>query len=647
MFTRLTCMLIFFYIFDVSPVEAQLVYYQDTFKGGVTGGGYNPSWTGDLAGEIELHIEPGSSIRKAILFVGVNHAADTSREVIVNGSPITLSATSGYLSLPYTFWGDQPSSMLFRSLIIDVTETVNFTTSGITTVTISPPSGQPFVSSGNGRYVEYYLFVAYNNENMEEVSTYILVNETNCAAVMNYTMETINPIDISQHMGLAVHGDHFCNTDFDGSYVSVNNQQIGLIGGKDENNIGACTGPTGTFYYQDQQLHGLSDDTANITMQGPDALADISSYLTDSNEFEVRFDYQIETPPNGPQSNLIWQLFFAYTSTCAAFETSLTERVKMCVNDSTIQLEATGGQSYEWWPADHLSCTDCPNPVYSGNTSTNYHVRIWNNDSCSKTLPVRIDVVDAPENVSIATTAATCSEADGIVAISNASGGQPPYEYFLNNDSTSNPSDELFSVLETGAYTLTIQDQNDCTLQQDFVIEEINPAYAAFSANPQSGTEPLSVEFYNQSSGTTHYEWSHGDSISNEVDFSYTFDSAGTYAVQLISWYNEPHCADTAMTTIVVHPTPPDYSHSIFTPTLYDPYIGDFFIDTRNVQRVEFELYNAIGQHIFSNTLDVADGKNYLWNGSNHARGYYFFRLKYWDVQGLEYKERGKVLLMR
>jgi len=65
------------------------------------------------------------------------------------------------------------------------------------------------------------------------------------------------------------------------------------------------------------------------------------------------------------------------------------------------------------------------------------------------------------------------------------------------------------------------------------------------------------------------------------------------------------------------------------------------------VQRVEFTLYNAIGKHIFSTALDVGDGENALWNGSNHARGYYFFRIKYWDGQGLEFKERGKVLLMR
>src|SRR5690606_23506863 len=114
-----------------------------------------------------------------------------------------------------------------------------------------------------------------------------------------------------------------------------------------------------------------------------------------------------------------------------------------------------------------------------------------------------------------------------------------------------------------GNHTLWVQDENDCLLAQPFVIEEINPAHAAFSASPLSGTEPLPVVFNNQSSGATDFEWSIENNTFASFDTTYTFDSAGTYQVQLISWYNEPHCADTAIATIVVHPTPPDYSHSI------------------------------------------------------------------------------------
>ena len=630
--------------FWVSPLLGQLVYYQDTFKGGVTGGGFSPAFS-DFPGEIELYIEPESTVRRAFLFV-TKYADPVSDNLLFNGITINLQ-NNGFNSSDFITVINPNGPREMSIVVKDITEYLE-EESGLLNFQIQPP---PASAADTNRYSENYVLIAYENENMPEVNCVAVINELSSAATMNYNFEDFNSIDIEHPTGFAVHGGHMCNTIWDGSYVFVNNQPIGLIGGDDMNDLGTCTGSTGTFYYQGNELFGLSDDTANVTMHGPDALADISPYITNPNELEVRFDYQLETPPNGPQTNPIWQLFFAYTSTCAAFETTLTERVKMCASDSTVQLEATGGVStgsttgYEWWPAENLSCTDCPNPVYTGNESANYHVQIWNNDSCSKILPVRIDVVDVPDNVNIATTAATCSENNGVLSINNVSGGKSPYLYNIGGNWTTNPY--AFDELEGGDYTLTIQDQNDCVLQQNFTIAEENLAHASFSANPQSGTEPLEVDFNNESSGTTNYEWSQGDSISNAFNFSYTFDSAGSYPVQLISWYNEPHCADTAMTTIIVNPAPPDLSHHIFMPTLYDTQTGDFFIETTNVQRVEFTLYNAIGQHIYSTALDVSDGRTDLWNGSRHARGYYFFRIKYWDVQGLEFKERGKVLVVR
>src|SRR5690606_34741563 len=222
MFTRLSCMFIIICTLGVAPLSAQLVYYQDMFKGGVTGGGYNPTWNGNMPGEIELYIEPGSETRKALLFVGVYHSADSVREVMVNGNPIVLNSSSGYLCTPFTFWGSQPAPIFLQTLVLDVTETVNISNSGFTTVSIEPPSGQPFISSSEGRYVEYYLLVTYENENMGMVNTFALVNETNSAAEMNYSITNINPIDTSKQIGLAVHGSQFCNDTGDGSFVSIN-----------------------------------------------------------------------------------------------------------------------------------------------------------------------------------------------------------------------------------------------------------------------------------------------------------------------------------------------------------------------------------------------------------------------------------------
>jgi hypothetical protein len=626
--------------FQFSPVDAQLVYYQDTFRGGVTGGGFSPGFS-DFPGEIELYIEPGSTVRRAFLFV-TKYFDPESDNLTLNGQTIYLQdnefESNSFISV--SSFGEPRTVAVVAHDITDYVPNL----SGTLSFSITPP---PALPANMNRYSENYVLIAYDNDNMPEVNCLAIINDMSSAATMNYNIENLNAIDEESPAGFAVHGGHMCNIVHDGSYVYIDNQLVGLIGGKDVNNLSSCTGSTGTFYYQNNELYGLSDDTANVTMHGPDALANISPYIANSTELEVRFDYQLETPPNGPQTNPIWQMFFAYTSTCEAFETTLTERVTMCANVSSVQLEATGGVSYDWWPADNLSCTDCPNPVFTGTQSANYHVQIWNNDSCSKILPVRIDVVDTPHSANLSTNPATCGGAGGELIIGSISGGQSAYQYSLGNAWTGNPTANIFSNLPAGDYTFFVRDQNLCMYTQDFTIEEISTAQAAFTSNPQSGTEPLTVQFNNQSSGSTDYQWSAGDSISTSFNFNYTFDTAGSYPVQLISWYKEPQCADTAMATIIVNPAPPDYSHSIFIPTLYNLEIGDFFIETTNVQRVEFEIYNAIGQHIFSTTQDVADGRNDLWDGSRHARGYYFFRLKYWDVQGVEFRERGKVLVVR
>ncbi len=48
----------------------------------------------------------------------------------------------------------------------------------------------------------------------------------------------------------------------------------------------------------------------------------------------------------------------------------------VCVG-SPVQLLATGGDLYEWTPSTGLSCTDCPNPIATPGTSTEYQVTIF------------------------------------------------------------------------------------------------------------------------------------------------------------------------------------------------------------------------------------------------------------------------------
>jgi gliding motility-associated-like protein len=62
---------------------------------------------------------------------------------------------------------------------------------------------------------------------------------------------------------------------------------------------------------------------------------------------------------------------------------------------SAIQLQATGGISYQWSPAAGLSCTACADPLASPATTTTYCVTVTNADGCTASACVKVTVDDA------------------------------------------------------------------------------------------------------------------------------------------------------------------------------------------------------------------------------------------------------------
>ncbi len=70
-------------------------------------------------------------------------------------------------------------------------------------------------------------------------------------------------------------------------------------------------------------------------------------------------------------------------------------------NDTTIVigdeafLEASGGNSYTWWPASDLSCTSCPDPIALPTDTTEYFVAIDISTGCLDTLSVIVHTVES------------------------------------------------------------------------------------------------------------------------------------------------------------------------------------------------------------------------------------------------------------
>jgi hypothetical protein len=131
----------------------QKTLYQDVFYGGVTGAGYNPTWTSNSPGVIRINIESGSTIRKALLLVGV-YGYPNEHSIQLNDINIIMDST---ISVSDKFVQPTQTNLLYLSTgVVDIT---NSLTPSDTIINIIPPVSQPSISTGN-RFVEYYVFVS-------------------------------------------------------------------------------------------------------------------------------------------------------------------------------------------------------------------------------------------------------------------------------------------------------------------------------------------------------------------------------------------------------------------------------------------------------------------------------------------------------
>src|SRR5690606_22314746 len=177
----------------------------------------------------------------------------------------------------------------------------------------------------------------------------------------------------------------------DWSTIYINGDSIGRIGGGETNTNINCGGPIGSFYYDNETLYGIGNDTADSLMHGIDAIANIKSYVQPNGLVHLKSINPLPPTPNSPApySNQFNYFVLAYTSPCDTFSVTHTPDTTVC-QGAQLPLFVTGGQAYEWTPQVGLSCYDCPNPIFTSDSSILYSVRVWNNDSCSKVFPLRI-----------------------------------------------------------------------------------------------------------------------------------------------------------------------------------------------------------------------------------------------------------------
>ncbi|GIV28826.1 MAG: hypothetical protein KatS3mg027_2640 [Bacteroidia bacterium] len=618
----------------IGSTYAQTLFHQDIFYGGVTAGGFSTG-QGFGSGTLNLYIEPGSTIRKAYLF-SYRIGYPPTVPITVNSVPYLFDTVNCVMIVSHL----SPNAVPIKLYYNDITNDLNSSITSTFNITIPNQFGLPI----NWGWWTAFIYIEYENPLLSKVASSVWINDKDYIGNESYTMTGMNLINTANPVGLSLMLDRACNNTNDGTIVTVNSNNIGSIGTPDAvNNLFSCSGTKGHFYYQNNTLFGLDDDTANSTMNGPDALADISSYLSNGDiGYNIQLAHQNLFGP--PENRNEYLLFLnAYTTPCDTFSTSISADTVICKGDS-VQLFASGGTNYYWLPTTGLSNPNIANPLASPDSTTLYIVRIENTPGCSRTEKVLVKVNEPPK-INSNITPSVCGNDDGKITI-NATGSNP-FQYSIGNGFQIG---NTFLNLASGNYTITVLDSNGCSSDTTVFVPEINPVNALFTGNPQTGTEPLFVDFNNQSSNANNFIWLVDNSIfSNASDTSYTFDSSGVYTVTLIAYNNLPQCADTFSLQIIVYDTLMVQIPNVFTPN--NDGVNDVFsIKVEGAKEISVSVYNRWGILLteYSNTITVSPAIIDLWDGRTTSGekvsdGVYFYVINVTDMQDKQYKYNGTI----
>lgn len=633
-------LLTLYFILLMHVFHAQIIYYQDIVKGGVSITGVA---TSDASGIINLpvHLSNNASIKKIFLVcyttIGINYSG-SDYNFQINGNSIGISE---YLdntinvnsNLGITF------SEGHRTHIKDITSLSSLIGSSIT-VDWSQFQFPP-VNCPSCRYAAPVIIVIYEDSLLTSTNIVLTLNNKENDQVTSQYFTGLNPAALGVDIALGIHSDRLAGNINDGYHFYINGTDVGICKLPENNIFG--TGQIGSFYYENGVIVGLTNDIADAVFTDSDGLLNINNYVNQQfSPFHFKCEYL--DFPNIPHNYLIGANF-AYTTPCQPQNVSVSSDTTICPNEP-LQLFATGGVNYEWLPAAGLSCSTCANPVFVGDSSQLYTVRIWGNDSCSVVRPVMVHVRQQPTIASLVTSATTCGLNQG--TLQGALADTVAVQFSLDNGPLQDTS--FFSNLAAGSHTLSLHDAFGCSFDTLVNIAADTTVSALFTATPSSGAAPLQVALTNQSTNATNYVWQLAGVTQANPFSSFTVTDTGTVHVQLIAYQNNPSCADTAWASIFVYDSVIVSVPNVFSPN--NDNTNEFFGITSNTPLIiSGALVNRWGQTMvaWENQVTVT-GFSQLWNGISAgapaSEGVYFYSIT-WHTATQKGKLEGNVSLVK
>ena len=622
--------------------HAQVLFHQDVFYGGVTSAGWSGGASGTGEGVIEIDIEPGSTIRNAWLFMYRLGKPEPGYFTINNTDIYHKDLTK--INEVYHF--DMGAVDFYY---IDFKDFVTLG-SNIFDVTIYAETAGPEL---NWQWCNPIIYVEYENPNLDKVNTSLWYNDKDFRGFEEYEFLGMNPINTSNDVGLSLMLDRACAGLHDRTFVNLNGSSLTTltagVGGNNSNSSQSCAGVRGHFSYQDATLEGFDNAVANNTMDDDDALADIAPYINNNDTgYELSLRHVNWPPPiSSTAPNIITLFPHAYTTPCDTFSTSVAFSDTTTCRGDSIMLGASGGTSYEWLDST-VTSVNSPSPMVAPDSSKTYIVKIENEPGCFRTEQVLVNVNQLPTVNELAVTPTVCGEETGEIN-ANISGASP----FIYDIGEGSQEQAQFNDLPTGDYTLTITDDNGCSIDTLVNVPDSIAVQSDFNVSPPGGGAPLSVALNNTSENATDYEW-FIDTVfwDDAFNSSAFFDSSGVYLISLVAYNKEDHCSDTASFNINVKDSLIIKFPNVFTPN------NDGVNDTYSIQiagaiKIEGDIFNRWGNKVKSISKELSPLKQTLpiWKGNIKSEkatdGVYFYRFTITDTEGNEEEFHGYLHLNR
>jgi gliding motility-associated-like protein len=210
----------------------------------------------------------------------------------------------------------------------------------------------------------------------------------------------------------------------------------------------------------------------------------------------------------------------------------------------------------------------------------------------------------------------------------------------------SGPVDSLWTVTPTASrwYPYKVVDQCGFTIWDSVWVGVAPLPGAAFTYYPNP-SNPLNVQFTNQSSDTNYVAWYFGDGdVSSEVNPQHSYSKPGTYRVSL-AVADSLGCSDSVTVDIELR-----MDYYVYIPTAFTPN-GDIVndrikVEALGIEGLQWDIFNRWGLKVFS-TSDLAESWDGTYGGQPLPEGVYSYKLLIYLPFGNIAEEHGTFTLIR